>query len=167
VITGEYVTTEERYGPNDVAGSIEEELDDEEYLDGLTMRSGVLIDNLEFSTTSGRVIRVGGEGGGQAVVKFENSKEENIVIGTFGGFGGHLHNFGLIYANLRDIEYYKRRPYILMREAIRRKKTVITLRDILDIQFMRPEISDPCLSFYKLCMKVGQPIFVHVITFIV
>ena len=74
------------------------ELSDGEFINKLVIRTGSLLDFIEFRTNRGRCVKAGNDQGGQES-EFA-IKPGHHLIGFFGGMGGHIHNIGLLSAPL-------------------------------------------------------------------
>ena len=104
LLTGELISTENRFGSHQLIGSKEIELDNNEYLTDFKMHSGYLIDLIEFTTNKGKTICCGGTGGA-ITYKGLPGNEKKVILGTFGGYGGHLHNFGVYYLDHNEFSF--------------------------------------------------------------
>ncbi len=120
--TGKLVETESRYGNHQLSGNQDIELYDDEYILEVEIGAGQVIDGLIFKTTRGRTFKLGGNGGNRNKIDMNNQ----FVVGTYGGWGGHLHNFGLYVAPIEDIFYAKRRPYLLLKHSLLKNKDLLS-----------------------------------------
>jgi len=133
LVDGKSIKTEARYGENNLKGSQDFHLNDDEYLDKLTLRAKHYVHRVELYTTLGRSFKIGGEDGDIYCLDF--GKDNHMIVGTLGGYGKHLYNLGVYHAKLTDINYYRRREYILMRESLQSGKLSQDIANIL--QFTR------------------------------
>ena len=163
LVTNKQYVTGERKGSHQLVGSKVYEFSDNEYLStSIMIGSGAVVDGIEFQTLSGRKIHVGGKGGDKKVI---NLPKDSVILGTFGGFGGHLHNVGIYYMNNKELKYHRRKDYILIREALRKGKNKISL-DVLDIlKDEKNKIAE--YLFIKLCKDANNFVFSQVIKYII
>ena len=68
-----------------------------EYISGLTVASGDIVDRLEFTTNQGRSFKAGGPGGSSIPAKIAEGAR---VVALGGGIGGHMHHFKIFYLSL-------------------------------------------------------------------
>ena len=66
-----------------------------EYLQGFSIRSGDVVDRVEFVTNYGRSFGFGGFGGSHKTILDRTAGKRIVAIG--GGCGGHMHNFKVWY----------------------------------------------------------------------
>lgn len=85
------------------------------------LRTGDSVDQLKFMTSKSRTITVGGEGGD--LDSFEIG-EGNVIIGTHGSICDNLQSIGFYVAPLREVKYWQKRAYILMKAELTRSKEI-------------------------------------------
>jgi len=118
---GKVYETTKRFGTHQFIGDTVFELSPEELIVNAKVRSGQIVDYLEFQTNLNRIIAKGGRGGSERPYPF-NGK---VVVGMHGGYGGHLHNIGFYLAPREELNYWKKRPYILIKKKLEQNKDIL------------------------------------------
>jgi len=160
--SGKIYETTKRYGTHQFIGDTVYELGPEEFIEYIKVRSGGVIDYLEFGTSKNRIIAKGGKGGGDRPYSLEGK----VVVGTFGGYGGHLHNIGLYVAPKEQVKYWSKRPYILLKEKLEKNKDVLS-QYIGDAQKQKNKKKDLAELAFALLTFQGDQTFRFIISFIV
>jgi len=161
--TGKMITTEPRYGSHQLKGTSEYTLEEREHITKAVFSAGGVMDRVEFHTNKGKVIRQGGIGGTPQV--FDVGNEGNYeVVGVFGGYGGHIHNLGIYYAESREIVYAKRKSFIMLKEHLKNHKLQLDNDEFL-AKRQNTEYRG-CFAFV-LCTRMSTQIFHKVLTYLV
>jgi len=152
--------TKKRYGDHQLTGYHDYILGENEYLKDVEIKAGAVIDKICFLTNKKRVISEGGEGGSSTTYK------SDVIIGTHGGFGGHLHNIGFYVAPIEEYRYWKRRSYLQMRTQLRKNKDIanIIVNSVRGSDYDPKNISE--MAFAYLAIKEGGQIFIKVMLYI-
>ena len=78
----------------------------------------IFVNFLIFKTNKGRTLK-NRESSGQ---EKDIDEEGKVIVGMFGGYGGHLHNIGFYMAPIEEARYQKRKPYLLLRSQLQNNK---------------------------------------------
>lgn len=98
--TGELLTSGSRVSEENLIGSTAFELEDNEYLVALDYRNGWVMDNLHFTTNTGRTFTAGGTGGDEGSFNLN----DRVIVGFFGSCGTTLYSLGLYTISVQDYE---------------------------------------------------------------
>ncbi len=121
LLDGTSFVTEERFGNHQLIGFQDFELKKNEYIIEAKMSVSHICSQIYFQTNLGTVISIGG-GNGE---KYEfNVPKGNVVIGTFGGYGGHIHNFGVYSIKVQNLLFARRETYIRVFRKLREKENL-------------------------------------------
>jgi len=153
---GKSFETTQRFGDHQLIGYQDFYLSENEHIIKAEFRTGDTIDQLKFYTNKQRVISKGGNTGHPWPCSFEGK----AVVGTFGGFGGHLHNIGFYVAPMEEIRFSKRKPYLLIRAWLQKHKES---KDIIKDKKKRAYWSE--IAFLLLVLE-GKQLFVQVMRFV-
>jgi hypothetical protein len=119
--TGHNYTTDEHCGKMDLKANKEIIVDENQDILKITTSHTGFIEGLKFHVMQKGVqstIEVGKTTGKQDVLELKSTNR--VLIGFFGGTGGHLHTLGFYTVEKKYVTYYKRRIYILMRHRLLR-----------------------------------------------
>jgi len=161
--SGKVHETTKRYGNHQFIGDTVYELGPEEFIENIKVRSGGVIDYLELGTTKNRIIAKGGKGGGS---DRPYSFKGRIVVGTHGGYGGHLHNIGFYVAPKEQVKYWSKRPYILLKEKLEKNKDTLC-QYISDAQKQNTKKKDLAELAFALLMFQGDQTFRFIMSFVI
>jgi len=164
LITNELVETEPRMGDRSMDGFQEFELDDKEYIVKVDIRSGWIVDCLMFSLNNGRIIKVGGTGGGPG---YYDIKDNSVILGSYGSYGTNLYQFGLFTTSIDELKLHRfrlrRLPFLLIKNHFSKK------REELEEKIKNLEISESNymseIAFAKSCF-ISKNLFVEIMKFI-
>jgi len=162
---GKIYETSKRYGDHQLQGYMDYDLEDDEYITKVDVRSGGIVDQLTFYTNKDRMIRKGGPGGDFA----ECNVEGKVIVGTHGGFGGHLHNIGFYLASVHDFQYWRRKPYVEMRAWFKKNKNIKTKMDDNfrgEMESRKRKKGSLAEYAFFILLDFGSPIFAKVILYI-
>lgn len=124
LLTYKIISTSEYYGPLNLLGFEEFELNDNEYIVDCDIRAGWIVDKITFFLNSGRTFSVGGSGG--SGIKF-NLKGYSVV-GVHGSYGKKqaFYNLGFYVTDLetykKNLEAGKRLTYLRIRKVLKNEK---------------------------------------------
>lgn len=120
--TNEEYTTADFYGDHQYGGNKTYTLSPGEFICDAVVHPGEIMDGIFLKTTRENQLNMGGKGGNRTVVEFQCPKP--VVIGFFGGYGGHIHNIGFHYASLKDVVFHRRRLYLLLAQRLKSNSDV-------------------------------------------
>ena len=164
--TNEEYTTPDFYGNHQYKGHRTYTLASGEYINSAVVHSGGVVDGLFLRTTKGKELSMGAKGGSKQTVEF--SCDNPVVIGFFGGFGGHLHNIGFYYASKSEIIFHRRRLYLLMAKRLRSNKDVTysLLSNLQNDTKLNKVSKKVAIAFLLLSVETNSYAFSKVIQYI-
>jgi len=91
--------TAARFGDENLAGYEDLVLEYDEYITHVGTKHGSVIDGLQIITSKDKKLEVGKKGGSYDTFKIPQGY---TLVGTFGGYGGLLHNFGIYVGKIQE-----------------------------------------------------------------
>lgn len=70
-------------------------IDPQQHVTAIHIRAGALIDGMTMVRSDGHRVTVGGTGGSLIELTWRPD-DQNVLLGFYGGCGGHLHNVGVV-----------------------------------------------------------------------
>jgi hypothetical protein len=151
IVEDKIIKTKENYGTKQLQGHEIFKLDKGEYLSNINIRNGWIIDKLSLECNNGRVIEVGGQGGGPK--KFEIPKNR-VLVGFHGTYDTNLYTIGAYHISeedyLSNLFLKKRLPFILIRLRYKNRHDELEklTKDLSD----KGNLNDlPEMALAKLC----------------
>ncbi len=135
LLTYDIISTPEYYGPLDLRGVKEFELNDNEYIVDCDIKAGWVIDKVSFFLNSGRVLSVGGDGG--SGLKF--NLKGYAAVGIHGCYGKKqtLYDLGFYATDLdtyqKNLNAGKRLIYLKIRRAFKNERSKKMRDHILEL----------------------------------
>ncbi len=120
-ISGRIIKTPERYGNHHLLNSVEFVLHDDEYIVSAIIWAGAYVGRIEFLTNKNRSISAGGFNCNRyyhwvgSESKYVIDMKDKVLVGTFGGHGGHFHGVGLYLAPKSEYLNHFKLFYFLVR----------------------------------------------------
>ena len=133
-----------------------------ELIQDVKARTGQAVDQLNFFTNKKRIISKGGKGGD---INPFTVDEGRVIIGTYGATGACLQHIGFYTAPLREVRYWQKRSYILMKASVRKNKAIQDQikKKVKDGLVARDVLAE---ATFVLLVSKGDQIFAQVMRFL-
>jgi len=118
---GSLYETSERYGDHNLEGYEDYELENGERIEKIKVKYNTVINQLIFKTNRGRILKSRDSIGEEKEIDIEGK----VVVGMYGGYGGHFHNIGFYMAPISEARYQRRKPFLLLRNKFEKNKDEI------------------------------------------
>ena len=162
LLDGSLLVTEERFGNHQLIGFQDFELKKKEYIIAAKMSVTHICSQIYFETNLGTVISTGGGKGEK--YEFEVPKG-NVVIGTFGGYGGHIHNFGVYSINVQNLLLARRETYIRVLRKFREK---VNLNEEIKKKLQNSELKEKtCENALLISSILPKNAYLNILEFII
>lgn len=158
LLTNEEISTPEYFGPLNLQGSQEFELNDNEYIVDCDIRAGWIMDKVTFLLNSGREFSIGGSGG--SGLKF--NLKGYAAVGIHGSYGSKqaLYNLGFYVTDLStyqsNLHAGKRQTYLRIRKAFKNERSKEMREKILDLYSRERKQNE---SYYCILKLVDEKKF--------
>jgi hypothetical protein len=152
-----------RYGKDNMRKEVHFPLEEGEVIKKVIIRLENIITGIKFYTSNKRILQAGGEVGRE--VTFDFGRKSSFMIGTFGGYGGHLHNIGFYTVDTKIQRFMASRDYYIIRSMLLKNMDILNQFISENSEKTRGYI-DPSLVIGKLVSLNNLDIFKRVLKYL-